>query len=411
MSKGDEKQNKSGKLLFVDDEINILRSVQREFFQSDFVVYTAQSAKEGLKILEDEDIDIVVSDYRMPEVDGFEFLQKVKERHPSVHRIILSGFMQRPIVVKSLATGLASSYFIKPWIHEELERKIKHILHVKALLKSKQLYQLINNIVKLPSLPHIYQEFTAAIAQEKSISEISEVVTKDPAIAAKVLQIANSAFYGSKTYSTTDKAITVLGLEALNDIVLTLSMITNMKWNQTQSKHLKEIITHSLLVNSYVTLFFERKIGKPKNIDLPSVGLTHDIGKIIILQYYPDRYETTMEYQRKNSGLNFYEAEIRLGFHENTHAEIGAYFLDYWNLPEPFLEVALFHHTPEGASVSYKNIVEVAYLVNRLMNYLWDMRNEKKLDLSQFQCDYIPRDELEGISLKIIEKMKEGIGI
>ena len=138
-----------------------------------------------------------------------------------------------------------------------------------------------------------------------------------------------------------------------------------------------------------------------------SVGLTHDIGKIILLQFYPDRYQEIIDNQRKNPGISFYESELDLGLHENTHAEIGAYFLDWWNLPEIIVEVALFHHAPEKASEHYKEIVDISHFTDKLINYVWRMRKEQELDLSHFQNGNLSEFELNNISSEIKADMNK----
>ena len=82
-------------ILFVDDEKNILRSIRRNLFQAGFEILTASSGAEGLNVLKEHPVDIVVSDVKMPEMDGIEFLTHVKESHPAVSRILLSGYVER----------------------------------------------------------------------------------------------------------------------------------------------------------------------------------------------------------------------------------------------------------------------------------------------------------------------------
>ena len=93
------------------------------------------------------------------------------------------------------------------------------------------------------------------------------------------------------------------------------------------------------------------------------MGLTYDVGKVVLLQYFPERYEETLQKMEKSGEAGrFFETEISLGFDESSHQEIGAYFLDFWNLPAVFVETALYHHTPAKASVHYSDVVEIVGL-------------------------------------------------
>ena len=116
-----------GKLLFVDDEKSILRSLQREFIDSPYEIYLAESGKEGLEVMEKTSIDILISDYKMPGMDGMELLKIVKSLYPSVYRIILSGYIGQQAILRALTSGLATIYISKPWVTEELQDKMKHL--------------------------------------------------------------------------------------------------------------------------------------------------------------------------------------------------------------------------------------------------------------------------------------------
>ena len=397
----DDKQ--SGKVLFVDDEENILKSIRRGFYMADFEVHTALGAKAGLAVLEKEDIDLVISDVRMPEMDGIRFLEIVKEKYPSTSRGILSGFVEQTAAFKSLTQGLTSTYFAKPWEDEVLQKRIRHILYVRKILHSQKLLLLINSIGELPTLPSLYQEFMQAMEDEKSIKEISAIIQKDTSIAAKVLQIANSAFYGSNKTSSVDQAMLYIGLSTIKDIVLAVSLTSRKKWNKAQDKFLEDIFAHSSQMNRYVVQIYKLFNSSKRIRQFPSVGLMHDIGKIILLQYYPERFESIVAHQENNPGMNFFESEMDLGYEGNTHAEIGAFFLDWWNLPAIFTEVALFHHTPEKASEHHKEIVKISHFTNRLLNYLAFVNDPEKMDLSTFQFDGLSEEKVREIAMEILE--------
>ncbi|MCG8436358.1 MAG: response regulator [Gammaproteobacteria bacterium] len=107
-------------LLCVDDEKGVLNSLKRLLRTQDFKIITANSAKEGLELLKKHDVQVVMSDQRMPEMGGAEFLQEVKARHPDAIRVILSGYADVSAVVDAVNKAEIYKFLSKPWNDEEL---------------------------------------------------------------------------------------------------------------------------------------------------------------------------------------------------------------------------------------------------------------------------------------------------
>jgi HD-like signal output (HDOD) protein len=408
MTYNNEQENITGKVLFVDDEQSILKSLQRSFFLADFEVYTALGAKAGFKILEGQEIDIVVSDFRMPDMDGIQFLKLVKENYPNISRIILSGFVEHSAVLRSLTSGVATTYFAKPWDEKVLTSRINHILMIRKILKDKKLLDLLNSIEKLPTLPSLYQEFMTAYEDEnKGLKDFAEIINKDVSITTKVLQIANSAFYGLKNTTSLVNAMSYIGLNCVKDIVLTLCLTNSMKWDDNQLEQLQDIFFHSSLVNRYIPKIYVLHPQAERMSQFPAIGITHDIGKIILLQFFPERYKQILVKQQENPALDFYESELVLGFKGTTHSEIGAYFLDWWNLPEIIVNVALFHHKISDQATHYKILLEASAYTNKLINYLWKMKNETNVDISNLEFGDFPQEDIKSIANEIMEDFGE----
>jgi two-component system, NtrC family, sensor kinase len=130
-------------LLFVDDEDNILQSIKRMFFNADYTIYTAKSGAEALALLESgTPVHVVVSDYRMPGMNGVEFLQRVSRKWPDTVRIVLSGYADTPAVIGAINEGGIYKFISKPWNDDDLrvavanaatlyflQRKIKELMH------------------------------------------------------------------------------------------------------------------------------------------------------------------------------------------------------------------------------------------------------------------------------------------
>ncbi|RKX20078.1 MAG: histidine kinase [Candidatus Zixiibacteriota bacterium] len=118
------------KILFVDDESNVLKSLKRLFIDADYKIFTAPSGDEGLKIIKENSISLVISDYRMPEMNGVQFLSEVKKLYPDTIRIILSGYADVMAIVEAINDGEVYKFLAKPWNDQELlttvDRAIEH---------------------------------------------------------------------------------------------------------------------------------------------------------------------------------------------------------------------------------------------------------------------------------------------
>lgn len=123
------------KVLCVDDEQNVLNSLRRLFMDEDYTVLTASSGKEGISILEREAAQIVISDYRMPSMNGVEFLEEVYKRWPQTVRIVLSGYADASAIVGAINVGHIYKFIPKPWNDEELKVTIKNSIERYYLYK------------------------------------------------------------------------------------------------------------------------------------------------------------------------------------------------------------------------------------------------------------------------------------
>ncbi|MCP5108631.1 MAG: HDOD domain-containing protein, partial [bacterium] len=267
-------------------------------------------------------------------------------------------------VLNLVLKNIATSYFEKPHGIGDILDSVSHILEIRKILKNKKLIKLLSVTDDLTAFLQTYYDFSNAIEKDKSNKEIAAILEKDVSIATKVLKIANSAFYRGTRIGSLERACIYLGLETIKNIVFTVSLSSVKKLGGEQAKYMERVIYHSLKVNQNFQRFYKLETGKIAPPDHTSIGITHDIGKIIMLQYLPDRFQKIVKYQKKNADIGFYRAEVELGFEGTTHAEIGAYFLDMWHFPEVSIFTALHHHTPEESFDSYRELMDIFSFVN-----------------------------------------------
>ena len=124
-------------VLYVDDELNNLNSFKAAF-RRDFSIHTAQSAREGRKVLESEEIGVIITDQRMPGETGIEFLESILPIYPDTIRILLTGFSDINAVMGAINRGQVYKYIVKPWQDDELKMYIQNALELYNLRKENK---------------------------------------------------------------------------------------------------------------------------------------------------------------------------------------------------------------------------------------------------------------------------------
>jgi DNA-binding NtrC family response regulator len=124
-------------VLYVDDEINNLNSFKAAF-RRDFDIYTAQSAREGRKILDTNEIGVIITDQRMPGMTGIEFLESILAVYPDTIRILLTGFSDMNAVMDAINRGQVYKYLVKPWQNDELRLYIQNALEIYHLRRENK---------------------------------------------------------------------------------------------------------------------------------------------------------------------------------------------------------------------------------------------------------------------------------
>lgn len=353
-----------GKVLFYKVDESITSLLKKEFLKSNIIVFETEDQENAKKLLKKDDIDIVLSDYDPEKEESVKLITFVKKKFPSVNRILLSDNEHERRVFNLVLKNIATSFFEKPHGIGDILNSVSHILGIRNALRDKKLLQLISAVEDLSSFLNTYYELIDGIETEKSPKEIAAILEKDVAIATRVLKMANSAFYRISRVGSIERACIYLGMETIKNIVFAVSLTSVKKLNTEQRRYMERILYHSLKVNQNFQRFFKLETGKITPPTFTSIGITHDIGKVIMLQFMPDRFNKIMRYQRRNSEIGFYRCELELGFEGSTHAEIGAYFLDLWNFPEINILSALYHHTPEDVFDSYRELMDIFSFVN-----------------------------------------------
>jgi HD-like signal output (HDOD) protein len=351
----------SKRILFVDDEVLILKALKRLFEDTEFSVRTAENGPEALAMLAEENADLLVTDLKMAGMDAYELLRTVREKYPSTIRVVLSGHFDEGMLLKIQRKSLARLYLLKPWQNEELLASIRQLFEVEKILQKRNLLEMINKIGTLPSPSKTYNRFKALVERDACLKEIASVLEEDVSIAAKILQIANTAFYGARTGSV-KQAITYLGITNISNIVLSANIIDGLKPKTQSGRDAAEIIwKHSDSTNK-ITMYLHKKILNTQIPDTSAVaGLLHDVGRMVLYNTFEQGSRKTFSAIRKEELYDYFEKSEPKNI---THQEVGGYLLKWWELPYPIVEAALFHHDPLNPGIMNRDIVSLVHIAD-----------------------------------------------
>ena len=342
-------------ILFVDDEPGILKALRRLFMDEDWQIFLAASGQEGLEILAREPVDLVVSDVRMPEMNGIEFLLQVKEKYPDISRVFLSGYAEKDKIAEALAEGCALQIIPKPWEDDELREIICNLLDQKMHTSEdlETLDRALNSFANLPPLPAVYQELKTCLADRENftIDQVAEIVRQDIAISTDLLHWANSALFGQRRkVDTVKRAIMLLGVEIVECLVLSESIQRALgeRAKGSTAFDAERLQRHSMSCATLARLLATEDERCDENfVDRAFIaGLLHDLGLLAVASMLPEQFNRIDELVSKGE-LTLVEAEAEV-LH-TTHAQVGAHLADRWSLPPELVKAIRWHHEPLAA--------------------------------------------------------------
>jgi HD-like signal output (HDOD) protein len=348
------------RILFVDDEPMLLTGLQRSLrpMRFEWEMVFALGGPEALAAMEQQTFDIIVTDMRMPGMDGAQLLEAVKERSPRSLRMVLSGQSDRETVLRSV--NPAHQFISKPCEGEELKSRLTRAFALKDLLQNPGLRELMAKLDYLPSLPHIFLQLNEELRRpEPSLPRIDELIGADMAMTAKVLKLVNSAFFCLPCeISRASHAVKLLGLDTLRALVLSAHIFEQFQSPLLTGEEMQQISDHSLAVSSGARKVAVLEAADQRTQDESfTAGLLHDAGKLILASTLGEQYGKVLE-QSEKADVGLYAAEVEvLGC---SHAQVAAYLFGLWGLPSAIVEAVAWHHDPaDSLSVKFSPLAAV----------------------------------------------------
>ncbi len=384
------------RILFVDDEVGVLQGLQRMLFEmaEQWEMLFVDSAEKALDALSDADFDVIVTDMRMPGMDGATLLSHVHDEYPNVVRIILTGHSELEATLRAMP--VAHSFLTKPCKPGVLEEVVRRSCGLQALLGSESLRTLVGGVAGLPVKPEVYTRLTEAIADPMiEMSQIAKIVTRDMGLASKVLHLTNSAFFGSKrNFVSVDQAVTFIGIRMLRKVVLSAEVFAAFSPKQSLGGlSLDYEQKHGLACAGIA----RRIAGDPEQGEYAFLaGMLHDVGKLVWATRAPKVMRQLNKLKSRGESL---APSVEEGVSGSSHGRVGAYLLGLWGLEHPLVEAVAYHHDPAAVGSAQLDLPTIVHIADALTHEIENERAGRKHEVT------IDRAHLEKIG--VLHKLED----
>lgn len=329
-------------VLFVDDEPKILSGLRRMLrsLRQEWRMDFAEGGREALERLAASPYDVVVTDMRMPGMDGSKLLREVMNRHPSTVRIVLSGQCDRQTALAAIDS--THQFLTKPCDPELLISTLIHACQLRENLVDESHRELVSRVSYVPSLPCAYDDLVAELkAAVPSAPRIAGILARDVGMTAKIMQLVHSSFFGpARRISDPVQAVRLFDLETIRALVFSTAAFAPFRAAEMAVPFLERLLDRSLAVAAAA-----RRIAVAERQDALTVedtylaGFLRDVGMLVIAEHVPRSLRAALE-----QGSSVCQAEMEVV--GAAHGNIGGYLAALWGLPRRVVQAITLHHRP-----------------------------------------------------------------
>lgn len=333
-------------ILFVDDDPLVLAQLRRSLrhMRDYWNMHYVLSGAEALIALEDEEIDVIISDVLMPKMSGLQLLDTVKRFFPNVVRIIFTA--QTDPVLARACNKIAHNCLSKFCKAEDIKQVVSEAIARKSEQDGTHLLKKVEQVDVLPSMPDLYDRLLDYLKQPDATAlKAGDLIAQDVSMTAKVLHMVNSAAFGlRRQIDSPADAVIFIGLENLKALTLGAKAFSRVEVMDYPDNFLMDLWEHSSLTGILAKKIAQSQGADKEFVDCAfSAGLLHDLGKIILITDNEEGYKRVVK--RVQESHEFF-SRVERDWLGKSHAEVGAHLLKNWGLSERLVNTVKYHHSP-----------------------------------------------------------------
>jgi CheY-like chemotaxis protein len=319
------------RVLFVDDESRILDGLRRSLRsrRDDWDMSFVTSGAEALAQLAESPYDVVVSDMRMPEMDGAELLTHVSRRHPEVARVVLSGHTEPEAAIKVAVAG--HRFLTKPTDTDSVSAVIDDLIVTTSVTHPFEVRRIAGGVRSLPTPPVHLDRLTSLFrGDDVELARAVDAATHDIGLTAKLLQLSNSAFFGARArVASVDSVINTLGLPTIQALVTAGQVLwAPAEWEAAVEQHLAVTWRHAA-ATAHLVGTMASPAARPY---ARAAALLQDVGRFVSVAGDGTDGGTSTDSAGTSGGI--------------PYRSLGVELLHLWGLPAPIITAVAERDTP-----------------------------------------------------------------
>ncbi|MCK5547004.1 MAG: HDOD domain-containing protein [Rhodospirillaceae bacterium] len=335
------------RILFVDDEENILHGLRRSLhkMRGEWEMSFALGGESAIQNLDRMYFDAIISDMRMPGMDGAQLMDQARKRQPDSLRIILSGETDQLNFARTV--GPAHQYLSKPCPSETLINLVQRGIGLRRYIGNDAIRAKIGGIETLPMPPSVILDVLKELDSENANAKVvASIIERDVGLTTQVLRLANSAFFSIPvTVTSPQQAVTMLGFDSIKATILAASIFNAFDIGPEEEKKLHRLAHNSFAIGAVAQALAEAEgAGATLVGHALCAGSVSHIGTLMLMYYCPDAFKEA-ETSCEEGSTTIHEAEQDLI--GSGHGAFGGYLLGLWGFNDSIIEAVAYHHEPQ----------------------------------------------------------------